>query len=167
MSNPSVQACTSTVFSPQDLTALNTQINKRWMLIAVPCTVLLSLLIASLIVRIEWLTSFSTILIGIILICSYDLFIKPLNCYRRLLRNVLFGRVHEATLPFVAISEAVNLVDGVPCRAVTCLDIDGKGRPYDRLFYFVALKNFPTFQEGEKVLVKHHDLTIADITPAE
>ena len=91
---------------------------------------------------------------------------KPLVCYRRHLRNVLYGRVHETVLPFVALSEDVNMVSGVACRAMTCLDYDGKGRPYDRLFYFDCLKQFPDFTEGEMLRVVHHDLVVADVTRA-
>ncbi|MBQ7848819.1 MAG: hypothetical protein IJ343_03770 [Clostridia bacterium] len=167
MSNIRTEARKGTVFSEQDLTSLNAQINRRWGLIAIPCVLLLATLIASLIVRIEWITVACTILIGVILIAAGDLAIKPLSCYRRLLRNVLYGRVHEATLPFVAISEDINMVDGVPCRALTCTDYDGKNRPYERLFYFVALKPTPDFREGERVLVRHHDLIVADVIRAE
>lgn len=167
MSNVHPQARTSTIFSEQDLKSVNDQINRRWGLIALPCAVLLGVLIFSLFVRIEWLSTASTILIGAILIAAGDLAIKPLRCYRRLLRNVLYGRVHDATLPFVAFSEDVNMVDGVPCRAMTCLDYDSKNRPYERLFYFVAMKKAPELRQGQSVLVRHHDLIVADVVPAE
>lgn len=167
MSNDHPQARPSTIFSEQDLKAVNDQINRRWGLIALPCAALLGVLIFSLFARIEWLSTAATILIGAILIAASDLAVKPLSCYRRLLRNVLYGRVHEATLPFVAFSEDVNMVDGVPCRAMTCLDYDGKNRPYERLFYFVAMKAAPDFKEGDSVCVSHHDLIVADVVPAE
>lgn len=167
MSTTRPEARSSTLFSQQDLDAVNAQINHRWTLIAIPCAVLLGVMIFSLIVRIEWITVACTILIGAILIAAYDLAVKPLNCYRRTLRDVLFGRIHEATLPFVAFSEDVNMVDGVPCRALTCLDYDAKNRPYERLFYFIALKQTPEFHEGESVLVRHHGLIVTDLLPAE
>ena len=167
MSTNRTEPRSSTLFSQQDLDAVNAQISHRWLLIAIPCALLLATLIFSLVVRIEWITTACTILIGVILIAAGDLAIKPLNCYRRLLRNVLFGRVHEATLPFVAFSEDVNMVDGVPCRAMTCLDYDGKNRPYERLFYFVAMKKAPELREGQTVCVSHHDLIVADVVPAE
>ena len=127
---------------------------------------LIAVLVYSLMVRIEWLTSGSTILILAGLIAAYDLAIKPLVCYRRHLNNVLHGRVRESTLPFVALGEDVNMVDGVAYRAMTCQDTDGKGRPYDRLFYFDSLKPFPDFAEGEMLHIIHHDLVVADVTRA-
>ena len=114
----------------------------------------------------EIITTACTILLGAILIFCWDLLIKPLNYYRKHLENVLFGRVHEATLPFVFLSEEINVVDGVACRMLTCQDTDAKGRLYDRLFYLDAEKSCPEFKEGEMVLVLHHDLIVADVTAA-
>lgn len=156
----------NTIYSPEDLQVIRDQIRMRWIAVAIPCVILLALLIASLVVRVEALTTVCTILIGAILIFCWDLFLKPLNCYRKYLDNVLHGRKHEAVLPFVALSEDVNVVDGVPCHALTCQDTDAKGRPYDRLFYFDAHKDFPAFQEGEMLRVVHHDLIVADVTRA-
>ena len=160
------QARSSTLYSDQDYTDISGQITARWVRVAIPCVLLLALLIYSFTVRIEWITTVCTILIGVILIAAYDLAIKPLVCYRKHLDSVLYGRARETTLPFVAISEDVNLVDGVNCRSVTCLDMDAKGRPYDRLFYFDCMKDFPDFKEGEMLRIVHHDLLVADIQRA-
>lgn len=157
---------TSTIYSAKDYETIQAQIRKRWRIVALPCIVLLAVLIWSLTARIEWVTTGCTILIGVILIAAYDLAIKPLDCYRRHLRNVLYSRVHEATLPFVALSEDISMVEGVACRALTCLDYDAKGRPYDRLFYFDCLKQFPEAAEGDMLRVIHHDLVVADVTLA-
>ena len=155
------------IYSEQDYSAINEQIRRRSLLMGIPCALLLATLVASFIVRLEWLTATCTILIGAILIAGYDLFLKPLVCYRRFLDNVLHGRTHETILPFVSIGEDINLVDGVPCRALSCQDIDGKGRPYDRLFYFDCAKTFPSFDEGQHVCIVHHDLLVANVFPAQ
>lgn len=154
------------VYSEKDYEDICRQINRRWAIVAFPCAVLLVIVIWSLTVRIEWITSVCTAISGLILIASYDLAIRPLTCYKRHLNHVLHGRTRETTLPFVSISEDVNLVDGVSCRQLTCRDIDGKGRPYDRLFYFDSLKEFPAFQEGEMLHIVHHDLLVADVQRA-
>lgn len=160
------EARASSLYTEKDYALIVRQMRSRWICAAIPCCVLLAVMIASLTVRIEWLTTISTILIGVILIAGWDLFIKPLNCYRKYLYNVLYGRVHEAVLPFAALSEDVNMVDGVACRSLTCVDTDAKGRPYDRLFYFDAEKAFPEFSEGDMLRVVHHDLIVADVTRA-
>lgn len=154
----------NTIYSPEDVRAIREQIRMRWLAVGIPCVLLLAVLVFSLVKRVEAVTTISTILIGAILIFCWDMFLKPLCCYRKYLQNVLYGRTHEVELPFVALSEDVNVVDGVPCRAMTCMDSDAKGRPYERLFYFDALKTFPDFQPGETVRVTHHDLIVADVT---
>ncbi len=151
------------IYSDADLTAIIQQQKKRWFILLLPCAALSIVLIASLFVRLQWLTIASTILIGVLLIAGYDLFIKPLHCYEIHLNDCLHGHTRECKLPFIRLSENIDLVDGVQYRQLICTDIDGKGRPYERLFYFDALKPFPDVQEGEMLHIVHHDLSVADI----
>lgn len=157
---------TNTLYNETDLDAIRQQISKRWTILAIPVAVFLAAMIAGFLLRVEWLAPAGTIAAGALLIFGYDLFIKPLDCYRRHLRNVLYGRVREVELPFVALSPDIDLVDGVNCRAMTCADVDGKGRPYDRLFYLDAAKTLPDFKAGEMLRIVHHDLMVADVTRA-
>lgn len=157
---------TNTLYAQQDLTDVQRQRTRRWIAAAVPCAVLLGVLIYSVTIRLQWLSIAATIAIGVVLIAGYDLAIKPLSCYIRHVENALHGRTREAVLPFVALSEEVSLVDGVYYHAMTCEDVDGKGRPYDRLFYFDVMKPFPALRPGERVRVIHHDLEVADLQKA-
>ncbi len=154
---------TNTLYQESEYTALCSQRRKRWLCLSIPCAALIALGVWAFIARNEVVINVATILAGIVLIAGYDLFIKPLDRYARHLHNALHGRVRQAELPFAAISEDVSMVDGVSCRAVTCVDYDAKSRPYDRLFYFDSLKPFPDLKEGDRVRVTHYDLTIADI----
>ena len=154
------------IYSQEDYVAITKQMKQRWKLLLIPCAVMLVILILAVTNRIEWLTSLCTILIGITLIAGYDLGIKPLNCYAQHLNNCLKGRTHTCDLPFIRLSENIDLVDGVEYRQLLCSDIDGKGRPYERLFYFDAMKTLPDFQEGEIVHIVHHSLEVADISRA-
>ena len=156
----------STIYSQEDLAAINRQIRQRWLAVAAPCAALLAGVVVSLIFRVEAVTPICTILIGVLLMFCYDLLIKPLCCYRKLLKNVLFGRVHETQLPFISLSDDVNMVDGVACHQLICEDFDAKGRPYERLFYFDAEKTCPEFQAGDRLHIVHHDLLVADVTRA-
>lgn len=156
----------NTLYQEKDYTDLCQQRKKRWILLSIPFALLAALMIVGVCTRNIVLTNIGTIGAGAVLIAGYDFFIKPLSCYIRHLQNALHGRVREVELPFEAISEDVSLVDGVACRSVTCRDYDAKGRPYDRLFYFDSLKEFPHFKQGEVVRVIHYDLTIADILAA-
>ena len=155
----------NTIYSEADYTAIVAQQRKRWLILIAPCILLAAVLVVSLIVRLEWLTALSTILIGVLLIAGYDLFIKPLNCYARHLRHCLHGRTRECELPYIRLSENIDVVEGVRCRQLLCADLDAKGRPYERLFYFDAEKAFPEVNEGDMLHIVHHDLTVANIHP--
>lgn len=151
------------LYQEADYTAIKDQLRKRWLILCIPCVVFAAVLIASLCVRMEWLTVTCTILIGGMLIAGYDLFIKPLRCYAQHLKNCLHGRTRDCELPFIRLSENVDLVDGVHFRQMLAADFDAKGRPYERLFYFDAEKTFPNVQEGDLIRIVHHDLAVADI----
>lgn len=153
----------STIYTEADYAAITKQMNKRWLLLSIPCVLLLAVVIISLYVRTEWLTTVSTILIGFILIAGYDFAIKPVFCYQRHLNNCLHGRTRECELPFIRLSENIDMVDGVACRQLLCADIDGKNRPYERLFYFDASKEFPAAKEGDMLHIVHHDLCVANV----
>lgn len=157
---------TPTIYTEADYSTIRKQMNKRWLLLLIPIAVLLVVLVYSLIVRMEWLTTASTILIGAILIAGYDFAIKPLGCYATHLDNSLHGRARECDLPFVSLSENVDVVDGVRFRQLLCSDVDGKGRPYDRLFYFDAQKEFPPAQPGDMMHIVHYDLSVSNIYQA-
>ena len=90
--------------------------------------ILLIPLVAGLLIRVEWMTSVSTILIGVVLIAGYDLAIKPLHCYEQHLNNCLHGRTRECELPFLRLSENIDLVDGVRYDLAASTAMVGSGR---------------------------------------
>ncbi|MBQ2954117.1 MAG: hypothetical protein IJE07_11360 [Clostridia bacterium] len=153
----------SPLYTAGDMAAITRQIRSRWLCLGIPCLLLLVGVVVSFIFRVEAITTVCTILMGVLLIFFWDLYIKPLCCYRKHLDSVMNGITHEAVLPFVSLSEDVNMVDGVACHALTCMDTDAKGRPYERLFYLDAQKTCPEFSEGETIRVIHHDLLVADV----
>ena len=153
----------STIYTEADYTAIVKQQRKRWLILSVPCAILAAALVVSLVIRLEWLTAASTIVIGALLIAGYDLFIKPLHCYERHLKNCLHGRTRECDLPFIRLSENIDVVEGVRYHQLLCADLDAKGRPYERLFYFDAEKAFPEAAEGDMLHIVHHDLVVANI----
>ncbi len=154
------------IYTESDYTSILAQKKKRWILLLIPIALLLVGVVVSFIFRIEWLTTACTILAGGALIAGYDFAIRPLRCYAKHLNDMLHGRTRECELAFIALSEDIDVVDGVACRSFTCSDIDGKNRPYERLFYFDAQKEFPKVAEGAMLHIVHHDLMVADIYPA-
>lgn len=156
----------SPIYSQSDLEQIRRQKNQRWLLLGVPGALLLAVVIVSFAFRMEWLTSAATIVLGALLIAGYDFLVKPLVCYQRHLENCLHGRTRESELSFISLSETVDLVEGVRYRQLLCEDVDGKGRPYERLFYFDAEKTFPRATPGQMLHIVHHDLSVADVYPA-
>lgn len=154
-----------TIYTEADYAAISRQHKNRWLALAIPCVLLLAVLIYSLCVRVEWLTSASTVLIGVILIAGYDFLIKPVRCYQLHLNHALHGRTAECDLPFIRLGENVDVVDGVSYRQLLCADNDGKNRPYERLFYFDAAKEFPNVKEGDMLHIAHYELTVANVYP--
>lgn len=153
----------SPLYTETEFNDISRELKKRWLCLLTPCALLMVLLVVSLVIRLQWLTTAASILTGVILIAGYDFVIKPVRCYRHHLDRALHGRTRQGELPFLALSEDVNLVDGVNFRSLTCQDVDGKGRPYDRLFYFDAMKPLPDFKPGDILRVTHYDLNIANI----
>lgn len=152
------------MYTENDLQSVRNQRKRRWIILLIPIALLAAVLVASLVMRIEWLTTGTTLLAGVLLIAGYDLFIKPLSDYARHVDNMLHGRRREIDLPFADISGDISLVDGVRYYAMTATDYDEKGKPYDRLFYFDAEKPFPGFQAGEMLHIVFHDKEIASVT---
>lgn len=153
------------MYTEQDLIAIKSQKNKRWLVLGIPCTVLLIGLIISLIVRIEPLTVALTILMGALLIGGYDLFIKPLRLYQLFLHNVLHGLTREVDCFYQSITTDAEMVDGVDCHTIYVTDHDDEGKPFERIFYYDALKPLPTLTPGQKVHVVFHDRAVVSITP--
>ena len=154
------------MYTESDLQSVLAQRKRRWMILLIPIAVLTAVLIGSLVMRVEWLTSAATIVGGVMLIAGHDLFIKPLTDYAAHVNNMLHGRRREIDLPFAACSEDISLVDGVRYYALTATDYDEKGKPYERLFYYDAEKPFPDFAPGEMLHIVFHDKEIADIRRA-
>lgn len=150
------------IYTEADYTAIVQQFKKRWMILATPCVLLLAVVIYSLCIRVEWLTTACTIVIGVLLIAGYDFAIKPIVCYKRHLDHCLHGRTAECELPFIRLSENIDMVDGVSCRQLLCADMDGKNRPYERLFYFDAAKELPNAKEGDMLHIVHYELMVAN-----
>lgn len=154
------------MYSESDLTAIRMQQKKRWALLAIPAGLLLITVVVSFLLRVEWVTTSATILLGVVLIAGHDLLIKPLRDYETHLNNVLHGRTHELTCIFDRFSPEVSVVDGVKYHSIIVLDTDERGKPYERLFYYDCEKPEPDFQKGEAVKVVHHSRELGSIVRA-
>lgn len=154
------------MYTESDLQAVLGQRKRRWVALLIPVGLLAATLAVSVALRMQWLSIAATIAGGVLLIGGYDLLIKPLSAYATHVDNMLHGRKREIDLPFTSLSRDISLVDGVRYYAMSASAFDEKGKPYERLFYFDAEKDFPAFQPGEMLHIVFHDKEIASITRA-
>ena len=146
------------MYREEDLTQVNTQIKRRWLLVAIVSVLLLAAIIASFIIRIEPLTVALSIVLGSFILFMYDMMIKPLKCYATHLRNALHGRKREMTGAFISRDEDISLVEGVKYRAIHVSEkVEDDDVLQVRLFYFDILMPFPEVKEGDPVHVVFHD----------
>lgn len=149
------------MYTQQDLTAIRAQAKKRWIMLCIPSALFIVGVIVSLVVRNEIATDVFSLLLGVTLIAGYDLLIKPLNCYARMLDGLLNGITHEITdCTFTHLDEDVSLVEGVAYYGMTVTFIDEKNKPYDRLFYYDAQKPRISFPVGTPLRLVYHDRSL-------
>ena len=155
------------MYTEQDLFSIRKQLKTRWSILGVVALLFLAGIVYSLIIRVEALTAGLTIALGAILIFTFDLALKPLHCYARLLDSLLHGRTRQLDCTYQSIDADVSLVDGVKYYGMSVLqqDEDG-GDPFERLLYWDAQKPLPQLQTGEKLHIVYHDRMIASMTRA-
>ena len=153
------------MYTEKDLSAINSQQAKRWLIVGTICLVLVAGIVYSLIIRLEALTAALTIALGVVLIFGYDMFIKPLHRYAVFLNNALYGRRHTVECVFQGMDADLSLVDGVRYYSMTVLQQEeGEPEPFERFFYWDAQRPQPQAQPGDKLRVTYHDRMVTDLT---
>ena len=151
------------LYSEQDLQNIQGQLKKRGIVMLIVSILFIGLLVATLLSdnhrenRPEALATVITMLLGFFLIFSWDLFIRPLRCYRKHLQAALHGRGHEVTVEFSRDDASSSVVDGVTFRDLIFLGDADKHGDRDRLFYWDAQLDTPPFKKGDMVLVRYYD----------
>lgn len=154
------------MYTEQELTDIRAQQKKRWIILMIPCLVLLAIIVYSLTIRLEWLTSAATVVMGILLIFCFEMFIRPLHRYAVHLDNCLHGRTHELDCTYQGIDADISVVEGVKYYAMSFQQQDDNGDPFERMLYWDAEKPVPALQSGEQLHIVYHDRMIAQLTRA-
>ncbi len=155
-----------TMYTQADLQSIHQQQSKRWKVLLLPCAMLLTAILFSFVLRLQWLSVSATIALGVLLIAGRDLAIKPLACYEKHLKTCLQSATRECELPFISLSGTVVVLDGVAFRELLCRDTDTRGHTCERNFYFDAQKAFPDVQTGDVLHIVHHGMTVVNVYPA-
>lgn len=152
------------MYTEQDLTNIRAQQKKRWLILMLPCLILLAAIVYSLTIRLEWLTAAATVVMGILLLFCYEMFIRPLHRYEIHLDNCLHGRTRELDCTYQSIDADLSLVDGVKYYAMSLLQLDDDGEPFERMLYWDAEKPAPALNSGDQLHIVYHDRMIAQLT---
>lgn len=143
------------LYSEADYQAVTRQLRKRYLILALISAVILSVVVWSLITRIEWLTMASVFLCGAVIIFTVDMFCLPLIRYRKLIVSALTGITHTDTLEFKEKESDNSLVEGVPCLGLLFLGEPDKHGTRDQRFYWDAQHPVPAFRPGDRVTLKY------------
>lgn len=152
------------MYTQQDLDTIRGQLKKRYGLLAIPAIVLLGLIVYSLVIRNEVMSTVCGIALGVLLVFVYDLLLKPLHCYEKLVLSALGGRRRELDCTFGSLDPDISVVEGVRYRALHVFEPGEKKDPVERLMYFDAQKTFPDVAEGAPLHVTYHDRSVIDLT---
>ena len=143
------------LYSQQDLLGISAQLNRRKIVILAVSAVLLGALVWSIVARIEALSIALLILLGVVLIFSLEMFVRPLYAYRRLILTALHGRSHEAQLTYDHREEDLSTVDGVCCHSLIFLGDPDKHGTREQLYYWDREKELPPFEPGQDVRIRY------------
>ena len=143
------------LYSGKDLEQISSQLKKRYLLLGCLLTVLLAVFIGSMIVRAEWLSIVSFILIFAAAVFVIEMFCLPLHRYKKLIASALTGRTHTETMEYEKTEEDPSVVDGVLCRGLIFLGSPDKHGTREQRFYWDEELPLPSFTPGTPVTLKY------------
>jgi len=150
------------LYTEQHLDNIHAQGNRYWKLTMIPGLVLVALIVYSMVIRNQSMTTIAVIVLGAMLIFVHGMIIKPLRCYENHLYNALHGRLHTMEATYVDTEPDISVVDGVRYYAMTFMSHDEyTGKEVERLMYFDALQPLPEFKKDAKVTLTYYDRQIA------
>lgn len=144
--------------------------NKRLWVVLIPTAAILLLAVASFVwFRLQhnvggWIWSaLITIIGGVYFLFFYEVYLRPVNRYRKYVEMMLGGRKRETFGILKEWSGEVTDHDGMDCRSLT-VNVSQRNDPEDdRLFYLETQKTIPSIEVGTRVLVISNDRMVADI----
>ena len=145
------------MYTEQDYADIRGQVKRRFLALSVPAALLLAGVIVSFVLRIRWLTTGLSLLLGVLCIFGYGMLLSPVIAYRRHLDEVLHGRVRSTTGAFKEMEEQAVLRDGVRYYPMMLSVGDMENPEDDRLFYYDANLPRPDWKIGEMLTVTAHD----------
>ena len=92
-----------------------------------------------------------------ILVFGFSFMIRPLRSYRNHIQTSLFGRSREATYRFLRLEPDLSVIDGITFHSLVFEGEPDRHGLSEHMYYWDALKEIPTFSEGEEVSFRFYD----------
>lgn len=148
------------MYTQADLVNLDKQLKQRILAWLVPEVLLLGLVVYSLVIRQEHLTSLLFALLGAMLLFSMSLQILPVKRYRDFVKTALVGKNTTNVSRFESLSDAPVAVDGVRFYPLM-MRVDGPKEAYNqRQFYWDANLPLPQWQQGRLYQLTSHEKAV-------
>ncbi len=144
------------LYTQQDLQANQAQMRGVLWRTGILSALCVAGIVASLIIRSEWLTVGITIVWGALLIFLWDIKFAPVYRYRRYLRELLGGLRHRTEGAVVSLAQEGTYKEGVFFSALL-INVDPKMDPEgERLFYVDRCKPRPELAPGDRISLEYH-----------
>ena len=145
------------MYTMNDVNSLNRQLRARILLWLIPEAMFLAGVIASFILRIQWLTGLLSFFLGAVILFSLSLFILPLRCYRDFLLAALHGKTSRFTMVFSAFEESAVMLEGVRFYPLL-MKVDSPKEGLDeRRFFWDANLPRPAWHQGDHITLHSHE----------
>lgn len=148
------------MYTQEDYAAIDRQFKKRsgWVLFSV--AMLLTGLIVSFVIRIQWLSVLLMVTTGFLAIFLWGLVLSPLNAYRKFLRDLLGGRKREYSGQFQCFEKLTTMRDGVSFYPFLLTIRDADNEKDERLLYWDSNLPLPQWNEGAQLWVSTFDKSV-------
>ncbi len=155
------------MYTESDYQSICSQYKKRSLSLWIPVAAAAIAIFVLAILRVpEVIVILSTILAGGAAIFVFGLYVKPVLAYKRHMNNCLHGRTHLVTGAFKEMEEVCVDRDGVSFWPMILNVGSMEDEEDDRLLYYDANLERPSFEKGQMLTVSAHDKAVAKWVPA-
>ncbi|MGI6215614.1 MAG: hypothetical protein ACOYIT_07045 [Christensenellales bacterium] len=145
------------MYTQENLSDIESQLKRRLMACALPAAALLALFIYSLVIRVEWLSYFLSMLLCFYIIFAWGIFISPVRSYKKFIYNMLYLKNRNTQGHFKGFIDVPTKREGVLFTPFFINIGNMENEEDDRLFYYDSNLPLPDWQPGDKLSITSHD----------
>ncbi|MDI9520143.1 MAG: hypothetical protein QM308_03180 [Bacillota bacterium] len=148
------------MYTQKDIDSVNAQMKKRVMVWWIPKILVLSVLVYSFIIRLQWLSGALFSLLAMMIYFSVTMSILPVKRYKQFLNNAVHGKNRVDTLRFDTLDQETVEREGVRFYPVTMRADTLKEELDERQFYWDANLSLPDWTQGSYLKLTSHERMI-------